>query len=77
MMFKENERDFRFLEFSVDDFRRLLLYANAPVFALAAKLKELAINATYGSNNARYKLFGMIAKLTGPGYRSSFFSQRN
>ena len=67
LLLKENERDYRTLELSVENFRGLAFYINAPIIALAAKSKELAIDATYGTNSAGCELFAVLAELDGTG----------
>lgn len=67
LLIKEKREDYFQLELSVDNYQGLGLYINEAITNLAQKTKELAIDATYGTNNAGCELFAVLAEFDGTG----------
>ncbi|KAI0993607.1 hypothetical protein K3495_g14577 [Podosphaera aphanis] len=64
---RRKAKSFFQLEFSVANYRGLAFYINAPISTLALRTKELAIDATYGTNSAGSDLFAVLAEFDGTG----------
>ncbi|KAI0998225.1 hypothetical protein K3495_g9970 [Podosphaera aphanis] len=67
LLFEEKSEEFFHLEFSVANYRGLAFYINASISTLALRTKELAIDATYGTNSAGSDLFAVLAEFDGTG----------
>ena len=63
----EKNEDFEQREFSVDNYRGLALYIKTSITILARQTKQLAIDATYGTNCAGCDLFAVLAEFDGTG----------
>ncbi|KAI0994016.1 hypothetical protein K3495_g14167 [Podosphaera aphanis] len=72
LLFEKKSEEFFHLEFSVANYRGLAFYINASISTLALRTKELAIDATYGTNSAGSDLFAVLAEFDGTGVPSAY-----
>ncbi|KAI0999664.1 hypothetical protein K3495_g8534 [Podosphaera aphanis] len=72
LLFEEKSEEFLHLEFAVANYRGLAFYINASISTLALRTKELAIDATYGTNSAGSDLFAVLAEFDGTGAPSAY-----
>ncbi|KAI0992617.1 hypothetical protein K3495_g15568, partial [Podosphaera aphanis] len=63
---------------SVANVRALGFYIRASIDALSATTREIAIDATYGTNNAGMELYAVLAELDGTGAPMAYlFVEKN
>lgn len=67
ILLKEKTDQYFQQEFTVDNIFGMAFYINSSISTLAQKTKELAIDATYGTNSAGCDLFAVLAEFDGTG----------
>ncbi|KAI1007735.1 hypothetical protein K3495_g495 [Podosphaera aphanis] len=67
MLLEENRDTYHHRSIFVANFRALSFYIRASIDALLGTTRDIAIDATYGTNNAGMELYTVLARLDGAG----------
>ena len=78
ILLEENRDMYHHRSISVANVRALGLYIRASIDALPGTTREIAIDATYGTNNAGMELYAVLAELDGTGAPMAYlFVEKN
>ncbi|KAI1007534.1 hypothetical protein K3495_g687 [Podosphaera aphanis] len=78
MLLEENRDMYHHRSIFVSNFRALSFYIRASIDALSGTTREIAIDATYGTNNAGMEPYAVLAELDGTGAPMAYlFVEKN